>query len=131
MLKVVFPFKKSSTEDNVGKHITTVKFESSKLVLTDYEEKFERNLNVTGKPLDGNFVRAVFQLKQQCSNRICTRVHLGSNLVEIGSEKPLLQDEDHFVNDLQLVPGFLYLGSGTSPEQIRSEPELVGSKQTR
>ena len=56
---------------------------------------------------------------------------LGSNLVRIGSEERLLQDEDHSGNGPHLLPGFLYLGSGISPERFRSEPELVGSEEIR
>ena len=41
-----------------------------------------------------------------------------------------LQDEDHSGNDPQLFPGSLYLNSGVSPERVRSEPGLVGSKET-
>ena len=57
------------------------------------------------------------------------RRRLGSNLVRIGSEKPLLQGEDHSGKDPQLVPGFLYLSFGMCRERIPSEPELVGSEE--
>ena len=59
------------------------------------------------------------------------RRRLGSNLVRIGSEKPLLQGENHSGNDPHLVPGFLYLSFGMSPERIPSEPQLVGSDEIR
>ena len=61
----------------------------------------------------------------------CRRHCLGSNLVTIGSEKTLHQDEDHSWNDPHLVPGFLYLSFGMSPERIRSESEPVRSEENR
>ena len=63
--------------------------------------------------------------------RKCRRHHLGSNLVRIGSEKPSPQDEDLPGNDPHWFPGFLYLGSGMSPEWFRSDSVLAGSEETR
>ena len=61
---------------------------------------------------------------------ICRRPCLSRNFVKIYSKKPLLQDEDHSGYDPHLIPGFLYLISWMSPEQLPSEPEL-GSDGTR
>ena len=47
------------------------------------------------------------------------------------SERPLLQDEDHCGSCPHSLPGMYHMLSGTSPEQIRSDPELAGSEETR
>ena len=44
------------------------------------------------------------------------------------SEMRRLPDEDHSGNDSNLFPGSL--NSEMSPERVRSEPELVGPKET-
>ena len=50
--------------------------------------------------------------------------------MKIDSEKPLVQNDDLFVNDPNLTPGFLQ-GTRLSLERIRTEMELVESGRNR
>ena len=60
----------------------------------------------------------------------CPGRHLGQNFAWFGSERPFLQDEDQSGSRPHSFPVLYHLRSGTSPEQIRRGPELVGSGET-
>ena len=72
-------------------------------------------------------------LPQNCIEQTWTRRkrHLGQYLVYTGSERPLLQDEDHSGSRPYSFPGCFHMCSGMSPERIRNGPELISSEESR
>ena len=65
------------------------------------------------------------------THRWCRRRRLDQTFALSGCERSFLQDDDHSGSRPHSFPGLLHMHSGKSRERIPSDPEIVGSEETR